>query len=66
MEAFNNYFNRIANSIHNQIKVNDTNRKIISSTDYAGNYVTYTSKAFGSPFPKIQIREIERIIKSLK
>ena len=71
VEAFNNYFNRIANSIHNQIKINGTNIKIISLTDYAGNYMTYMSKAFGSPFPKIQIRKttsikIERIIESLK
>jgi TRAP-type mannitol/chloroaromatic compound transport system substrate-binding protein len=30
VEAFNNYFNRIADSIHNQIKKNGTNRNNIS------------------------------------
>jgi Notch-like protein len=71
VEAFNNYFNRIADSIHNQIKENGTNRNNISSTDYSGNYMTYMSNAFGGPFPNIQIRktmsfEIETVIESLK
>jgi hypothetical protein len=68
VEAFNNYYNTIADSIHNKIKANN---KIRLSTMNGINYMTYMSKAFGSPFPKIQIMkttsvEIEKIIKSLK
>jgi hypothetical protein len=60
VDAFNNYFNRIADNIHNQIK-----------QDGVGNYITYMSKAFGNSFPKIKIVkttsiEIENIIESLK
>jgi hypothetical protein len=66
-QAFNNYFSRIADTIHNQIKEDGTSSKIISPIECMGNYMTYMEKAFDSPFPKIQIMkttssEIERII----
>jgi hypothetical protein len=69
--AFNNYFNKIAENIHKQIKGGGTNSKIISLIEQVGNYMTYMSNAFGNPLPKIQIMkttntEIERIIESLK
>jgi hypothetical protein len=69
-EAFNNYFSRVADSIHDQIKEDGTSSKIISPTECLGNYMTYMTKAFDSPFPEIQIMkttsfEIERIIESL-
>jgi Notch-like protein len=66
VEAFNSYFKKVADN-HNKIKANS---KHMSSTDNGG-YMAYMNKAFGSPFPKIQISkstsvEIERIIKPLK
>jgi hypothetical protein len=68
VEAFNSYFKKIAGNIHNKIKANS---KPMSSTDNGEDYMACIGKAFGSPFPKIQISrtmsvEIERIIKSLK
>jgi histidinol dehydrogenase len=70
VEAFNNYFNKIADSIHKQIKEDGTNSKMISPIEQVGNYMTYISNAFGSPFPKLQIMkttntEVQRIIESL-
>ncbi|GFG36110.1 hypothetical protein Cfor_03752, partial [Coptotermes formosanus] len=68
VEAFNSYFKTTADNICNKIKANI---KPMSSTDNGEDYMAYMDKAFGSPFPKIQISktmsvEIERIIKSLK
>jgi hypothetical protein len=63
VEAFNTYFKKIADNIHNKIKANS---KPMSSTDNGEHYMAYMDKAFGSPFPKIQISkpmsvEIENI-----
>jgi Notch-like protein len=68
VEAFNGYFKKMADNICNKIKANS---KPVSSTDDGEDYMACMDKAFGSPFPKIQISkttsvEIERIIKSLK
>jgi hypothetical protein len=68
VEAFNSYFKKTADNIHNKMKANS---KPVSLTDNGEDYMAYMDKAFGSPFPKIQISkttsvEIERIIKSLK
>jgi hypothetical protein len=68
VEAFNSYFKKIADNIHNKIKANS---KPVSSIDNGKDYMAYMDKAFGSPFPKIQISktisvEIGRKIKSLK
>jgi hypothetical protein len=54
-----------------QSKENVTNSNNNTSTEYSGNYMTYMTKAFDSPFPKMQIwkttkTEIEMVIESLK
>jgi hypothetical protein len=68
VEAFNSYFKKLADNIHSKIKANS---EPMSSADNGGDYMACMDKAFGSPFPKIQISKtmsvaIERIIKSLK
>jgi dynactin complex subunit len=55
MEAFNNYFSRIADSIHDQIKEDGTSSKIISPTECLGNYMTYMTKAFITHFQKYKL-----------
>jgi hypothetical protein len=52
VEAFNSDFKKIADNIHNKIKANS---EPMSSTDNGEDYMAYMDKAFGSPFPKIQI-----------
>jgi hypothetical protein len=71
VEGFNSYFIRIADNIHWKNKVKATLSNNLLLRNYPGNFMTYMSMAFTSPFPKIQISkttniEIEKIIESLK
>jgi hypothetical protein len=71
VDAFNNYFIKIADNIHSQRKENDTNTTNLPSLNKSENYMSYMSKAFGSPFPSSEIlkttnTEIEKIIVPLK
>jgi hypothetical protein len=71
VDAFNNYFIKIADNIHSKRIEKDMNSTHLLSTNKSENYMSYMSKVFDSPFPRNETvkttnTEIEKIIVSLK